>query len=75
MLHARGIDRVWLCGLATDFCVGFSALDASAAGFAAYVIEEACRGIDAEGSLAAAWERMAQAGVAKARLSEALAGS
>ena len=63
MLHARKVKRVFLCGLATDFCVGFSALDARAAGFETAVIEDACRGIDTDGSLAAALTRMAAAGV------------
>ena len=55
LLRARGIERVFVGGLATDFCVAYSALDARAAGFATFVIEDACRGIDADGSLAAAW--------------------
>ena len=63
MLRARGVRRVFLCGLATDFCVAYSALDARKAGFETYVIADACRGIDAAGSLAAAQARMAAAGV------------
>ena len=62
-LKQRGIRRVFLAGLATDFCVGWSALDARRAGFAAAVIEDACRAIDLNGSLAAAWDKMAKAGV------------
>lgn len=62
-LHARGITRLYLCGLATDFCVAASAVDARAAGFEAAVIEDACRAIDADGSLARAWEQMQAAGV------------
>ncbi|MCX7893107.1 MAG: bifunctional nicotinamidase/pyrazinamidase [Burkholderiales bacterium] len=62
-LRERGIGRVFLVGLATDFCVAWSALDARAAGFAAVVIEDACRAIDTGGSLAAAWREMASAGV------------
>lgn len=69
-LRERGIDRVFLAGLATDFCVGFSAIDARKAGFAALVIEDASRGIDADGSLAAAWAAMAQAGVQRIRSAE-----
>jgi nicotinamidase/pyrazinamidase len=57
------IRRLWFCGLATDFCVGWSALDACAAGFEASVIEDACRAIDLNGSLAAAWKQMSEAGV------------
>ena len=55
---ARGVRRVFACGLATDYCVAFSALDARAAGFETFVIEDACRAIDANDSLAAAWARM-----------------
>jgi nicotinamidase/pyrazinamidase len=64
-LRERGIDTVYLCGLATDFCVAWSALDARKLGFAATVIEDACRAIDTQGSLAAAWERMERAGVGR----------
>ena len=51
-LRERGVERVVLAGLATDFCVGFSALDALAAGFEAVVLEDLCRGLDMDGSLA-----------------------
>ena len=54
MLRERAIRRVYVCGLATDFCVAFSAIDAQAAGFETWVIEDACRAIDTGGSLAAA---------------------
>ena len=63
LLAARGTKRVFCCGLATDFCVAFSALDARTAGFDAFVVEDACRAIDAGGSLQAAWARMNAAGV------------
>lgn len=63
LLRERGIRRVFLCGLATDFCVAWSALDARAAGFEATVIEDACRAIDSGGSLAAARRDLAAAGV------------
>jgi nicotinamidase/pyrazinamidase len=63
MLRAHGVNRVFLCGLATDYCVAFSALDARAAGFDTFVIDDATRAIDADGSLAAAWSRMDAAGV------------
>src|SRR5207244_3113980 len=59
----NGLRHVYLVGLATDFCVGWSALDARKAGFAATVIEDATRGIDAGGSLAKAWADMTGAGV------------
>src|SRR6266540_1220040 len=62
-LRERGLTQVFLAGLATDFCVAWSALDARKAGFAAVVIEDACRGIDAGGSLAKAWADMLGAGV------------
>ncbi len=62
-LRERAMKRVFLAGLATDFCVYFSALDAAKAGFAAVLIEDACRAIDLDGSLAAAKAAMGQAGV------------
>ena len=62
-LRERGLERVFLCGLATDFCVQFSALDARRLGFETVLIEDACRAIDLEGSLAAARAKMAEAGV------------
>ncbi|HEX7439338.1 MAG TPA: bifunctional nicotinamidase/pyrazinamidase [Caldimonas sp.] len=62
-LKARGIDSVYVCGLATDFCVSWTALDARKAGFKAAVIEDASRGIDLNGSLKAAWAQMDKAGV------------
>ena len=63
-LRERGFARVTLCGLATDFCVLYSALDAREAGFAATVVLDACRGIDLDGSLARATTAMRDAGVA-----------
>lgn len=62
-LRERGFLRVYLCGLATDFCVAWSALDARREGFEAVVILDACRAIDMEGSLAAAENAMRQGGV------------
>lgn len=62
-LSERGIDTVYMVGLALDFCVMYSALDARAAGFNAIVVLDACRAIDLNGSLAAAIERMQVAGV------------
>jgi len=52
-LRERGITRVFLAGLALDFCVRYSAEDAVREGFAVVVIEDACRGIDVQGSIAA----------------------
>jgi nicotinamidase/pyrazinamidase len=71
-LRDRGLSRVFLCGLATDFCVQYSALDARKEGFEATVIEDACRGIDLEGSLDAAMTAMREAGVEVIRSSELL---
>jgi nicotinamidase/pyrazinamidase len=62
-LRERGLRRLFLAGLATDFCVAWSALDARAAGFEAMVVEDACRGIDIQGSLDQAWRNMRHAGV------------
>ncbi|QUS37645.1 bifunctional nicotinamidase/pyrazinamidase [Tardiphaga alba] len=62
-LKARKLQRLFVAGLATDFCVAWSALDARKAGFETYVIEDACRGIDTQGSLAKAWSNMQKAGV------------
>ena len=62
-LRTRGIDDLTMVGLATDFCVNFSAVDATRLGFRVTVRTEFCRGIDLDGSLQAAMEGMAQAGV------------
>ncbi len=62
-LRERGFERLTLCGLATDFCVLFSAIDARDAGFAVEVAPHACRGIDLDGSLARAMRAMTEAGV------------
>ncbi len=58
-LRERGLVRLFLVGLATDFCVAYSALDARRLGFEVTVIEAGCRGIDIAGSLAAAWKGQA----------------
>ena len=65
-LNERGLKDLFFCGLATDFCVAWSALDARAAGFDATVIENACRAIDLQGSCAKAWQDMTAAGVQRA---------
>lgn len=62
-LRERGLRRVFLVGLATDYCVHFSAVDARRLGFDAVVIESGCRAIDLAGSLSAAWAAMAEARV------------
>ena len=66
LLRELGVRHVVLCGLATDFCVRWSALDARAAGFEATVVDDACRAIDLNGSLARAWTQMHAAGVRRA---------
>jgi nicotinamidase/pyrazinamidase len=66
-LRERGLRRLFLTGLATDFCVLYSALDARREGFEAHVVEDAVRGIDLDGSLARAWQAMEQAGVGRLR--------
>ena len=63
-LRNRGIKRLVLAGLATDYCVAYSALDAVRQGFSATVLEGACRAIDLDGSLAGARDEMRAAGVA-----------
>ena len=62
-LREREIEAVTLAGLALDFCVKFSALDAAKLGFKVTVIEDACRAIDMDGSRAAAMDEMRAAGV------------
>jgi nicotinamidase/pyrazinamidase len=62
-LNERDVDRLYIVGLATDFCVGWTAIDAAAGGFDVTVVEDATRAIDNAGSLAKAWADMAEAGV------------
>jgi nicotinamidase/pyrazinamidase len=69
-LKARGIKSVYVTGLATDFCVAWTAMDAHKAGFDVFVIEDACRGIDLNGSVAAAWKQMAAKGVKRIQSSD-----
>ncbi len=69
-LSERGVARIVVAGLATDFCVLYTALDGRRAGFDVIVVEDACRGIDTAGSLAAAWQAMAQAGVRVVRTAD-----
>jgi nicotinamidase/pyrazinamidase len=64
-LRERGLTHLYVCGLATDFCVAWTALDARAAGFDVTLIEDACRAIDLQGSGAKAWREMTAAGVRK----------
>ena len=72
-LRDRGLKRLFLAGLATDFCVHYSALDARGAGFEVVVVEDACRGIDLDGSLAAAYAAMTVAGVERIASAEVIA--
>ena len=65
-LRERQLEKLYVCGLATDFCVAWTALDARAAGFDTTVVEEACRAINLDGSLARAWADMTAAGVKRA---------
>jgi len=62
-LRERGLSRVFVAGLAFDFCVRYSAEDAAILGFAVVVIEDACRGIDIDGSVAATRSSLAQRGI------------
>jgi nicotinamidase/pyrazinamidase len=66
-LRERGFERLTLCGLATDFCVFYSAIDAREAGFAVTLAIDACRGIDLDGSLDRALRAMTEAGVVLSR--------
>ncbi len=63
-LRERKLSHLWLAGIATDYCVAWSALDARREGFAVTVIVDACRAIDLEDSLARAMAEMRDAGVA-----------
>ena len=73
-LRERGVRRLWLAGLATDFCVAYSALDAVGQGFAVTVLEDACRPIDLDGSLDWAMGEMRARGVRFARAANIAAG-
>lgn len=69
-LRDRGVATVWLAGLATDFCVAYSALDAARLGFGVVLLEDACRAIDLDGSLVAAFRDMRGAGVTFAQAAD-----
>ena len=62
-LKEQGITEVFLCGLATDFCVSWSALDAVKEGFKTFIIEDACRGINVGGSMEAAKHQWKDKGI------------
>jgi nicotinamidase/pyrazinamidase len=72
-LKQRGITRLFLTGLATDFCVAWSALDARRAGYETWVVEDATRAIDLDGSLDTAWREMAAQGVRRIHSSDLFA--
>lgn len=72
-LRERGVRRVFLCGLATDYCVLWSATSARKERFGVLVISDACRAIDVNGSLARAWEEMDKAEVGEVLSSALLA--
>ena len=63
-LRSRGVEKIFCAGLATDFCVRYSAVDAARLGFEVALIEDACRAIDLDGSLGAAMKEMRELGVA-----------
>ena len=63
-LRREGVEEIYICGLATDYCVRWTALDAVRVGLRSWVIEDACRGVELRpGDVAAAWQEMIQAGV------------
>ena len=64
-LRQRDIDTLYAVGLATDFCVKWSVVDGLKEGFDVYVVEDAVKGIDIEGSVDAAWDEMLKAGAQK----------
>ena len=64
-LNERDVGRLFVVGLATDFCVAWTAIDGAAAGYEVTVIEDAARAIDNAGSLERAWADMADAGVGR----------
>lgn len=74
-LRSRGVKRVYCVGLATDFCVAWTALDARRYRLQAVVIEDACRAIDTDRSLAAAWRAMKKARVRRVASGSLLGGA
>ncbi|MCW6509358.1 bifunctional nicotinamidase/pyrazinamidase [Lichenifustis flavocetrariae] len=73
-LRERNLRRVIVCGLATDFCAGWSAIDAARAGFETILVADATRGIDIDGSMARAFTDMSAAGVTWVEMADIKAG-
>lgn len=71
-LREHQINTVYIVGIATDFCVAWTAIDAAELGFDTYVIEDACKAIDLNGSLQQAWQDMSQKGVHRIEASSIL---
>lgn len=71
-LREHQINTVYIVGIATDFCVAWTAIDAAELGFDTYVIEDACKAIDLNGSLQQAWKDMSQKGVHRIETSSIL---
>lgn len=69
-LNERGIDTVYIVGIATDFCVAWTAIDAAKLGFKSYVVADATKGIDLNGSLQHAWQEMLAQGVKRTSIRE-----
>lgn len=61
-LQERGVNELYLCGIATDFCVNYSALDAAKLGYKVHVVEDAVKGIDIDNSVAESIDKMQRAG-------------
>lgn len=71
-LREHQVNTVYIVGIATDFCVAWTAIDAAELGFDTYVIEDACKAIDLNGSLQQAWQDMLQKGVHRIEASSIL---
>lgn len=71
-LREHQINTLYIVGIATDFCVAWTAIDAAELGFDTYVIEDACKAIDLNGSLQQAWQDMSQKGVHRIEASSIL---
>lgn len=71
-LRSRGVDTLYAAGLATDFCVKWSVVDGLKEGFDVFVVEDAVKGIDIEGSVARAWKEMEEAGAKRVRSGDLL---